>query len=114
MFNFYEVHQYELDVVHHHRALKYKSHLHNEFETIFLFEGEQGLIVNGSEYVLYEGDCAVIFPNVPHSYTRPDSIKKVNNAADSAIIFMLLTHCMQCFPTRAAHIPMNVLSMLIY
>ena len=104
MFNFYEVHQYELDVVHHHRALKYKSHLHNEFETIFLFEGEQGLIVNGSEYVLHEGDCAVIFPNVPHSYTRPDSIKKVNNAADSAIIFMPADALYAMFPdTRGSY-----------
>lgn len=101
MHNFYEVHQYELDVVNHHRELKYDYHLHNEFEILYLFEGEQHIAVCGEEYVLKKGDCAIFFPQVLHAYTRPDGIPKNNNAADSAVIFMPAEALYSMFPETA-------------
>lgn len=87
MYKFYEIHQYELDVVNHHRALKYGEHMHDELEIIYIFEGEQGLDIGGSKYKLKQGDCAVIFPNCLHAYSRPEGVPKKNHYADSLIIF---------------------------
>ena len=76
MYKFYEIHQYELDVVNHHRALKYGEHMHDELEIIYIFEGEQGLDIGGSKYKLKQGDCAVIFPNCLHAYSRPKACRR--------------------------------------
>lgn len=105
MFNFYENHQYSIDVVHHTRALKYSSHIHDEFEFIYLFNGEQGIIIDDKSYTLHSGDCAVIFPQIPHSYIRPDNIPKNNSNADSAIIFLPALTVHQMFPSTVDNHP---------
>ncbi len=98
MLKFYEVHQCEIDVAHHHRALKYGDHMHSEFEIMYLFDGRQDIIVDGIEYTLNKGDCALIFPHIIHSYTRPDDVPKKNSMADSAVIFMPFEAIYGMFP----------------
>lgn len=87
MFKFYEVRQYELDVLNQHRALKYDTHMHNEFEILYIVSGNQDISIMDTVYSLAAGDCALIFPNMAHSYMRPDNIPKNNHAAESTIIF---------------------------
>lgn len=107
MYRFYELHQYELGLIRNHREVKYGRHMHGEFEVIYLFDGEQGIIVNDLEYTLHKGDCAVIFPNLPHEYTKPHFVKKYNNAADCAIIFIPAAAVYSMFPDTHASYPDN-------
>lgn len=88
MFNYYEFHKYELDVMRNRRVVNYGTHMHDELEIIYMFEGEQTVIAGEKEYVLKQGSCLVIFPNQPHSYVRPEDIPKHNELADWVILFV--------------------------
>lgn len=107
MFNYYEIHQHEIDVVCNHRALKYGRHMHSEFEALYLLDGEQKIFVGGREYTLHKGDCAVIFPNVPHEYTRPESMEKHNNSAESVAVFMPAEAVYSMYPETRGYYPEN-------
>lgn len=107
MYRFYELHPYELGLMRNHREVKYGRHMHGEFEVIYLFEGRQGISVNDSEYTLHKGDCAIIFPNIPHEYTKPAFVEKNNNAADCAIIFIPAAAVYSMFPDTHAFYPDN-------
>ncbi len=104
MFNFYEIHPYELELIHNHRAIKYGEHMHNEFEAIYIFDGQQNIMINETEHTLHKGDCAVIFPNTHHSYTRLYDVPKNNTSADYAMIFMPPDALYNMFPdVRGLH-----------
>jgi AraC-like DNA-binding protein len=46
----------------------YPLHLHKHVEITMVLRGRINITINQQEYVLSEGDIAVIFPNQPHSY----------------------------------------------
>ncbi|WP_334072898.1 AraC family transcriptional regulator [Paenibacillus sp. A14] len=46
----------------------YPLHLHKNVEIAMALTGKIHIDINGKEYVLSEGDVAIIFPNQPHSY----------------------------------------------
>ncbi|MEF2967728.1 AraC family transcriptional regulator [Paenibacillus sp. M1] len=46
----------------------YPPHLHKNVELAMVLSGQINISINRTEYVLSEGDMAVIFPNQPHSY----------------------------------------------
>lgn len=47
----------------------YPLHLHKNVEIAMVLSGTIHTLINGTDYVLSEGDIAIIFPNQPHSYT---------------------------------------------
>ena len=47
-------------------------HWHDELEFLILFEGAMRLHVGSNEYILQEGDIAVILPDTPHTAYRVD------------------------------------------
>ena len=105
MYRFYEMRQHELELRHPHKAMKVDKHLHNEFEILYLFDGEQDIIVNNQKYTLKKGDCAVIYPTVMHSYTRTDNIPVDNAAAESAVLLMSAEALYDMFPETRGYQP---------
>ena len=53
--------------------LNFPVHMHNSFEFIAVLGGSMTITVEDKEYVLSEGDCAVILPNEAHSYRTRNS-----------------------------------------
>lgn len=53
--------------------LNFPVHMHNSFEFIAVLGGGMTITVEDKEYVLSEGDCAVILPNEAHSYRTRNS-----------------------------------------
>ena len=88
MFSYYEMRNYELDVVHNRRAVDYGEHMHDDLELIYMIDGEQRIRIGKAEYLLKKGDCAAVFPNMTHAYLRPETVQKKNNAADYLMIFI--------------------------
>lgn len=54
----------------HTKNLYFKTHFHPQTEVLFCTKGEINLFVEDKCHKLLKGDCAVIFPNQPHSYIR--------------------------------------------
>ncbi|WP_438349430.1 helix-turn-helix domain-containing protein [Paenibacillus sp. FA6] len=46
----------------------YPLHLHKNVEMMMVLSGTINININGKDYVLSEGDMAIIFSNQPHSY----------------------------------------------
>ena len=47
----------------------YPLHLHHSFELILVEEGQMTVTVDGTEYILTEGEGVLIFPNQLHSFS---------------------------------------------
>lgn len=88
MFSYYELHQFDLEMRRNRRAVKYKPHMHDALEVIYMYGGRQGVVIGEKNYELTAGDALVVFPNCEHSYVRPENIPKDNNNADSFIMFI--------------------------
>lgn len=88
MFSYYEFHKYELDVIRNHRMVHYDTHMHDELELLYIFEGSQTVMADGKQYGLNKGSCLAIFPNQPHSYIRPSDLPKDNEGAESVMLFI--------------------------
>lgn len=52
------------------KNLYFKEHFHPQTEIVLCTEGQIELTVEEKSYVVECGDCAVVFPNQPHSYRR--------------------------------------------
>jgi YesN/AraC family two-component response regulator len=55
--------------------LTFPSHIHSSFELVMVNEGEILLTVGKNQYVLREGDSALIFPNQIHEFQTQKSSK---------------------------------------
>lgn len=88
MFSYYEFHKYEFDVIRNNRAVQYDTHMHDELELLYLFEGNQTVLVGEKKFELNKGSCLAIFPNQAHSYIRSEDVPKKNNAARSIMLFI--------------------------
>ena len=53
----------------------FPCHVHDVTEIIYLTQGQVGITVSGESYSLAEGDLAMIFSSIPHSYdtVSPDA-----------------------------------------
>lgn len=51
----------------------YPLHLHKNVEIALVLSGSIHILIHGKEYILSEGDMAIIFPNQPHSYTTVEN-----------------------------------------
>ena len=98
MFNYYEIRQSELSVERHKKILNYRAHMHNDFELFYVTNGVQLLNVKEKTYTLKAGDCAVIFPNVIHSYKRPEAVNGEELPGGYTLIFTQADMVYSMFP----------------
>jgi AraC-like DNA-binding protein len=70
MVPFYEFQPSDITVIHNHRELKFRSHIHKQIEFVYVFKLSQHINIDGKDYEIHEGEAAVVFPNVVHTYYR--------------------------------------------
>lgn len=68
---FYELRPEHIEVIHNHRELKFRPHIHDEVELVYVFEHGQHINIGGKDYEIMQGEAAVIFPEIVHTYYRP-------------------------------------------
>ncbi len=71
MLPMYELRAEDIKVIHNHRELQFRSHMHDEVELLYVFEQGQHINIGGRDYELMQGEAAVIFPDIVHTYYRP-------------------------------------------
>ncbi|MFQ7291494.1 MAG: helix-turn-helix domain-containing protein [Monoglobales bacterium] len=70
MVPFYEFQSSDITVIHNQRELKYRPHIHEHIEIIYVFDKGQHINIDGINYEINAGEAAVIFPNLVHTYYR--------------------------------------------
>lgn len=84
MIPFYELQPSDLNIIYNKRELNFRPHIHKYVEILYVFKGGQHLEINSKEYLLEEGDAAIIFPDHLHSFSRPVQ-------REAAVIFLICT-----------------------
>lgn len=64
----YEIRKTDLTVKRNDYELLFPEHIHKYIEIAYVFKGRQKIKADNEEFTLNEGDCAVIFPDMVHSY----------------------------------------------
>lgn len=67
---FYEIRRYSFSVKNNREDVEFRPHIHSDIEILYMRSGKQYITVEDNTYCLNEGDAAVIFPEVNHSYVR--------------------------------------------
>lgn len=70
MVPFYELQPSDISIIHNTREIKYRSHIHDQIEMIYVFDIGQHIEIDGKDYEIKKGQAALIFPNVVHTYYR--------------------------------------------
>lgn len=70
MVPFYEFQPSDITIIPNSREIKYRSHIHEQIEIIYVFDIGQHINIDGTEYEIKQGQSAIIFPNIVHSYYR--------------------------------------------
>lgn len=81
MLPFYEIRKTDLTVKHNTYEVSFPSHMHKYIEIIYVCKGIQHITVEDKPYSVNEGEAAVIFPDMVHSY-----FKNENETADEILI----------------------------
>lgn len=99
MFSFYQLRPSEIEVSHYNRhALRFASHLHNNFELFYMIRGRQNVTIMDKSFTLCPGDCAVILPNTVHSYDYPNGEPGEADSCEYLLIFISHQVCASLFP----------------
>ena len=67
---FYEIQPDRLNIIHNQRELYFPSHMHENIEILYVYNGTQHLSINNINYEINTGDTVIIFPNVVHEYYK--------------------------------------------
>lgn len=102
MFPFYEIQPDKLTIIHNKRELYFPSHMHENIEILYVYEGTQHISINNINYKITAGDTAVIFPNIVHQYYKGN--KKY---ADEILIICDTKIFLNMFPDLTNSIPKN-------
>ncbi|MGM9936074.1 MAG: helix-turn-helix domain-containing protein [Candidatus Ornithomonoglobus sp.] len=70
MLTFYEIRRQSYSVKNNLEEVIFGTHIHSDIEILYMRSGTQHIIVENKPYSVNEGEAAVIFPNVNHSYLR--------------------------------------------
>ena len=70
MVPFYEFQPSDITIIHNNRELKYRTHIHEHIEIIYVFDVGQHIDIDGTDYEIQKGQAAIVFPNVVHTYYR--------------------------------------------
>ena len=68
MLTFYEVRRKSFSVKNNLETVSFGDHIHSDIEILYMRSGSQSITVEGNEYIVGEGETAVVFPNIRHSY----------------------------------------------
>ncbi len=99
---FYEIQPDRLNIIHNHRELTFRPHIHESIEILYIYEGVQHLSINNVKYKIYAGDMAVIFPNTLHEYYKDE-----NKHADGLLIICDPKIFLNMFPDFTNSTPQN-------
>ncbi len=94
MLPFYEIQPSGFTVINNKKELSFREHMHKYIEILYVFSGSQHISVSGKNYCVREGEGAVIFPEILHSY-HTDSQK----IADTLIILVDFAYISPFFPS---------------
>ena len=81
MLPFYEIRKTDLTVKHNTYEVSFPNHMHKYIEIIYVLKGVQHITVEDKAYCVNEGEAAIIFPDIAHSY-----FKNENETADEILI----------------------------
>ena len=70
MVPFYEFQPSDITIIHNTRELQYRPHIHEHIEIIYEFNIGQHIDIDGKKYEIKQGQVAIIFPNIVHTYYR--------------------------------------------
>lgn len=70
MVPFYEFQPSDITIIHNKRELKYRTHIHEHIEIIYVFDIGQHIDIDGKDYEIQKGQAAIVFPNIVHTYYR--------------------------------------------
>ncbi len=99
---FYEIRKTELTVKHNTYEVKFPEHLHQYIEMLYVYKGTQHITIDDIDYAVNEGELAIIFPNIIHSYYR--AVKK---DADELLIMCAPKLLGSLFPSFKNYRPKN-------
>ncbi len=68
MLPIYEIRKSDLTVKHNNYELSYPEHMHKYIEIVYVYEGCQGIEIEGEAYRLEKGCAAAVFPDTLHSF----------------------------------------------
>lgn len=68
MLPIYEIRKSDLTVKHNNYELSYPEHMHKYIEIVYVYNGTQGIEIDGELYALEKGCSAIIFPDTLHSF----------------------------------------------
>lgn len=72
MIPFYEFQPADLVVIHNAHELQFHSHLHEQIEIVYVFDGGQHINIDGNDYDVKAGQAAIVFPETVHHYFRKE------------------------------------------
>ncbi len=70
MLTFYEIRRKSYSVKNNLEEVSFGTHIHSDIEILYMRSGTQHITVENKSYAVHEGEAAVIFPDVNHSYFR--------------------------------------------
>lgn len=82
MLPIYEIRNTDLTVKHNHWELSYPEHMHKYIEIVYVYNGTQGIEIEGTDYILEKGCAAAVFPDTLHSF------KSVGTEESDVLILM--------------------------
>ena len=94
MLPFYEIQKSDFTVIHNNKELVFSEHMHKYVEILYVFSGVQHITVSNSFFTVNEGEAAIIFPNILHSYYSDSK-----NAASTLIILLDTSYLDAFFPS---------------
>lgn len=102
MLTFYEVRRKSFSVKNNLEAVSFGDHIHSDIEILYMRSGSQRITVEDREYNVCEGEAAVIFPNVRHSY-----VKEHAASVDAVLIICSSKIYKSFFPDLSEFVPQN-------
>lgn len=100
MIPYYEFRASDIEIIHNAREIRYNSHFHKHIEIAYVFKAGQHMRINESDCEIKEGEAAIIFPNIIHSYYRNET-----RDADQMLLICSPSLFKGMFPDFETHIP---------
>lgn len=69
MLPYYEIQHDDVTIYHVEKPLNFPAHFHNHLEIVYVYSGMQTIEIDGSAYLVSEGEAVLIFPDIVHRYS---------------------------------------------
>lgn len=99
---FYEIRKTELSIKRNTYEVNFPAHLHSHIEMLYVFKGAQHIKIENDDYCVNEGELAIIFPDIIHSYFQADK-----KTADELLIMCTPKLLGSLFPSLEKYTPKN-------